>query len=230
MNVTAVITAGGSGKRFGTPTPKQFLPLLGLPILVRSVQAFERCTEVEEIVITVPEAQLASYNPSTFHSYDIRKVVKAIVGGESRQESVHLGLRAIDWPCDVVAIHDASRPLIHGKLISASLLSLEGWDGSVVAVPVHDTLKEVSSPPKIDRTVERTHLWAMQTPQVFRFPWILKAYDQAAKDSFRATDDAQVAERFGGKVRVLEGDPRNLKITFNNDLRMAEALLKGEVE
>ena len=226
MNATAVITAGGTGTRIGNKTPKQFLPLLGIPMIVRTARSFERCSMIEKIVVTLPKNELRNYPTTFFQKHDLRKIVRVVEGGKTRQESVHCALRAIEWPCNTVAIHDAARPLITPEMISEGLQALDGWDGAITALAIRDTIKEVKETPKIDRTLSREKLWAMQTPQMFRFPYILEAYDRAEKETFKATDDAQVAEHFGGKIRVVEGRSRNFKITLPEDWTMAEAILK----
>ncbi|MCB0379584.1 MAG: 2-C-methyl-D-erythritol 4-phosphate cytidylyltransferase, partial [Bdellovibrionales bacterium] len=150
----------------------------------------------------------------------------------TRQDSVHKGLKAIDeqgLTCNYVSIHDAARCLITPKVIDESILACLDCDGAIVAEPVRDTLKKVNHT-TILKTVSRENLWAMQTPQVFKFPLIFKAYQNAYKKGLKATDDAQLAEFEGGSIQVVRGDVSNIKITYPEDMTFAETLLKSRYE
>lgn len=226
MTVTAVIAAGGSGVRFGRSVPKQFLPIRNVPMIVHTLRAFERTRAIDRIVVTLPAADLDRLAPAELRRFGLSKVVRVVPGGASRQASVGLGLEAVDGSPDLVAIHDAARCCVTPGLIERTVRACDGWDGAIAALPVRDTLKRVAGE-WIDRTEPREGLWAMQTPQVFRFPFLRDAYRAAAHKGVEGTDDASLAERFGGRIRVVEGSTRNFKVTYEEDLALAELLLEG---
>jgi 2-C-methyl-D-erythritol 4-phosphate cytidylyltransferase len=224
VKASCLITAGGLGIRFGRELPKQFQPLAGAPMIVHTIRAFEKASTIDRIVVVLPAAYLDRVSPKERKTFGLSKVSRAMAGGETRQDSVGNGLEAIDWNPEYVAIHDAARCLVTPELIDRTVRACEGWDGAIAALPVGDTLKRVKDN-QILQTEPRENLWAMQTPQVFRFFLIRDAYRKAKADKFQATDDAALAERSGARVRVVEGDSRNSKITYPEDLAMAECLL-----
>ncbi len=227
MNATAIITAGGTGERFGGQIPKQFIEIAGLPMIVHTLRAFESAGSIDHVVVVLPKRHVGEMTSAILERYAIQKVRAVVPGGETRQASVGCGLEAIDWDPACVAIHDAARCLITTELIDRTVKACEGWDGAILALPVRDTLKRVEGQ-IILKTEPRENLWAMQTPQVFRFPFIRDAYRKASAVRFAATDDAAVAEFSGGRIRVVEGGARNLKVTYSEDLLLAERLLTGE--
>jgi 2-C-methyl-D-erythritol 4-phosphate cytidylyltransferase len=227
MTATAVIAAGGSGKRFGLKTPKQFLPIHGIPMIFHTLRAFERASSIDRIIAVLPEEDLARLNEKELRKYGITKIVCAVKGGDTRQASVGNGLEAVEGNPDFVAIHDAARCLVTPELIDRTVAACEAWDGAIASLPVRDTLKLVDGE-HILRTEPREQLWGMQTPQVFRYTFIRDAYRKAATEGFAATDDAAVAEHAGGRVRVVKGATQNLKITYPEDLRIAERILEDK--
>jgi 2-C-methyl-D-erythritol 4-phosphate cytidylyltransferase len=226
VKATAIITAGGTGSRLKGAIPKQFLSIAGRPMIFHTLRAFERAETIDRIIAVLPKEEIDRLKPSELAHYDIRKVVNIVAGGETRQASVGCGLEAVSGSPLYVAIHDAARCLVTPDLIDRTVNACEGWDGAIAALPVRDTIKRVEKE-RIVKTEPRETLWAMQTPQVFRFLFIRDAYREALAAKFSATDDAAVAERAKGKVRVVEGSTRNLKVTFEEDLKLAETLLKG---
>lgn len=224
MKNYGLITAGGRGVRLGFDQPKQFLQLLGKPMIVHTLLAFENAAKIDAIVVTLPKEEVSSFEKTYVEPFGIKKFSKAVAGGDTRQLSVKNGLDSIDG-CQFVAIHDAARCLIKPETIDAAILECASCDGVIVAEPVRDTLKKVDGL-EIKNTVPRENLWAMQTPQVFRHDFIAKAYREAEKAGLQATDDAQVAELSKGKVHVLKCEHENMKITFPKDIPVAEVLLK----
>lgn len=225
MKATAVIAGGGSGNRFGSSTPKQFTMIAGAPLLIHTLRAFEKASAIEQVVVVLPQADLSFMEKSQLERYEISKVCSVVSGGQTRQASVTKGLEAILWRTDYVAIHDAARCMVTPDLIDRTVSACVNWDGVVLALPVRDTLKRVDGQ-KIIRTESRENLWGMQTPQVFRFPFILDAYRTANAKGLDATDDAAVAEAAGGMVRVVEGLTRNFKVTYREDLNLVERILR----
>ena len=213
-----VIPAGGSGRRMGG-VRKQYLELAGQPVLLHSVRAFLDHPAVSWVIVALPPEDLAR-PPRT-----LPRGVTVVAGGAERGDSVRLGLDAVPAAADVVLIHDAARPLVGRDVIDRALEAAARGVGAVAAIPVSDTLKRVGEGSTIDGTVERAGLWRAQTPQAFPRRMIVDAYARAAAEGVTATDDAALVERFGGRVVVVKGSLRNLKVTTPEDLRLAELLL-----
>lgn len=236
--VIAIVPAAGMGKRFGPGTKKPFQDLSGKPLIVWSLEALESVHEIEEIIPVLMKEDM-EYGQRVFEDYRLRKVKKIAPGGKERQDSVYNGLRLIDDKKSIVLIHDGVRPLIEKELIEKAIMELqtshetsvkegEGFDGVVLGVPVKDTIKELKAG-FIRKTLKRESLWAIQTPQIFPLKKILNAYEKAAKESFYSTDDSALLERYGGKVKVVAGSYRNIKITTPEDLEIAEFLLSRAI-
>jgi 2-C-methyl-D-erythritol 4-phosphate cytidylyltransferase len=172
------------------------------------------------VVAAVPEDLVADASEL---AADLSEV-KLVTGGSSRQESVAKGLAWID--SEIVVVHDAARPLAPAGLVSKALDALGDRDGAVVALPMDETLKEVEAGAVV-ATVDRSRLWTVQTPQVFRASTLRLAYERARVDGFAGTDDAQLVERSGGKIAVVEGERSNLKLTYEEDFELAERWLRS---
>lgn len=170
----------------------------------------------DPLVVVVPEGSWTD----RLSGYDVRTVL----GGDERQRSVRNGLSLVDT--DHVVVHDAARPFATPELLRSLLGALDEADGAVLAVPVADTLKEVRDG-RVIRTVERSSLWAVQTPQAFHTEVLKTVHDKARVDGFDGTDDAQLVERYGGTMRIVEGSRDNLKLTYPEDWRVAEAMVEG---
>jgi 2-C-methyl-D-erythritol 4-phosphate cytidylyltransferase len=235
MKTIAIITAGGQGKRIAGvhpegihpkgKLPKQFLMLKDKPILAHTVDKFERCELIDEIILVVPEGYLEYCSRAIVDQYGFKKVRKVICGGKERQDSVYLGLKACPNNTSIVVIHDGVRPLISSDKISESIEISEEKRAVVLAVPVKDTVKRVEHG-NIITTLDRDKLWLTQTPQTFEYKLILDAYKKAEEDNFVGTDDSALVERLGYEVTILEGDYKNIKITTAEDLTIAEKLLE----
>lgn len=223
LALRVVVTAAGSSRRMGGGN-KLLLPLHGKPVLVHTLGLFHRMPEVEEIVVSAPPGQEATY-ADLFREHGLDGVRKVVPGGAERQHSIHEALLALRAdPGDVVAVHDGARPLVTPELVRSLLAGLEGWDGAIPGVPVKDTIKRVDAEGAVLETLTRAELVAVQTPQVFRLDRLLQAYALAEQDGHLGTDDASLVEWAGGRVRVVEGDYRNLKITTAEDLVLAQGL------
>jgi 2-C-methyl-D-erythritol 4-phosphate cytidylyltransferase len=225
----ALIPAAGMGKRMGASINKQYLQLDGMPIVARTITVFEQSPEIEAIYLVIPEAEIPYCREHVVEACGFRKVVQIIPGGRERQNSVMNGLRAMRPQLaddDVVVIHDGVRPLITPELLLESIAVACSDAGALVAVPAKDTIKVVRDGIVTD-TPDRETLWQAQTPQSFRFATIFAAHIAAEQDCFMGTDDASLVERGGGKVRIVRGDYRNIKITTPEDLVLAESFLAG---
>ncbi len=236
--VIAIVPAAGMGKRFGPGTKKPFQNLSGKPLIVWSLEALESVHEIEETIPVLMKEDM-EYGQRVFEEYGLRKVKMIAPGGKERQDSVYNGLRLVDDKKSIVLIHDGVRPLIDKVLIEKAIMELhashgtsvkegESFDGVVLGVPVKDTIKELEAG-FIKKTLKRESLWAIQTPQIFPLGKILDAYEKAAKENFYSTDDSALLERYGGKVKVVAGSYRNIKITTPEDLEIAEFLLNRAI-
>ncbi len=218
MSVSAVITAGGSGQRFGAK--KQYCQLAGIPILQRTVSIFAAHPSVDQIVVVVPadELKLTAELLADFN-------VTITSGGPSRQTSVHNGLK-LAAASDLVLIHDGVRPLVTAEVISRVLTDIDGYDGCIPALPVTDTIK-MTADGVIQKTVPRDNLYTAQTPQAFITDSIITAHEQTKGE---ATDDSALIEERGGRVKITMGDPENIKVTHPEDIKRAEEILRWRSE
>jgi len=226
MHVVALIPAAGRGRRMGSEKNKAFLPLGGIPLLTRTLQKFEACSGVDEVLPLVPEGDVPLWSEEIFHRSSLKKVFKILPGGPERQDSVYGGLKAIGSQADFVIIHDGVRPFVSPELVERALLETRRHRAVVVALRAGDTVKEVSGEGEVLRTLDRSRLWIIQTPQSFELGLIVRAHEKAREEGFCGTDDASLVERLGIPVRVIEGSRFNLKITTPEDLILGEALLK----
>jgi 2-C-methyl-D-erythritol 4-phosphate cytidylyltransferase len=218
----AVLVAAGAGGRLGLDRPKAFAALAGRPLLAESLDRLDRCPWVDAIVVAAPAGW---EEPAILLSEELAasKVVSCVTGGATRAESVRAALEDVGHEALVVLVHDAARPLLSDELVERVLGPLsEGYDGVVPALPVPDTLKRVEGPLVVE-TVSREGLVGAQTPQAFLAPALRAAY---AGDVTGATDCAYLVERNGGRVAFVDGDPRLLKVTTQEDLRLVESWLR----
>jgi 2-C-methyl-D-erythritol 4-phosphate cytidylyltransferase / 2-C-methyl-D-erythritol 2,4-cyclodiphosphate synthase len=224
MHVTAIIAAGGRGRRLGAGVPKQLLQVGGRPILQWSVDAFLACDEVSEVVVVIPPALVAE-PPSYLRS----PRVVLVAGGERRQDSVANGFDAVPETAEVVLVHDAARPFVDRDTIVRAI-SAAGQDGAAIAaLPASDTVKwaptsEAGHGRLVERTLARESVFLAQTPQAFRRSVLADAI-ALGRTGIEATDEAALAERAGHPVRVVEGSRRNIKVTTVDDLVIAEGLV-----
>jgi 2-C-methyl-D-erythritol 4-phosphate cytidylyltransferase/2-C-methyl-D-erythritol 2,4-cyclodiphosphate synthase len=233
MSVSAIIAAGGRGTRLGAPVPKQLLQIGGRPILQWSVETFLATPGVDHLVTVLPPELLVS--PP---EYLRRERVRLVEGGERRQDSVARGLDAVSPDTTLVAVHDAARPLVEIDLIERTIAAAAEAGAAIAALPARDTVKECrrqdaasdgSAPaggpvPFVARTLPRESIYLAQTPQAFRRD-VLEQAVRLGREGVEATDEAALAERAGFRVRLVEGSPRNMKITSPEDLVIAEALV-----
>ena len=223
LKAAAIIPAGGLGKRIGLGTPKQFTCLAGIPLLVHTLRAFEHVAAITAIIVAAP-ADYLQHTRQLVEQYGLRKV-KVVAGGELRQDSVKAGLAHVPPECDFVAVHDGARPLISPELIRACLKAAQKNGAAMAAIPIKDTIKEVTADQFIVRTIDRKTLWQAQTPQVVRTDTLRKAFAAAAERSFIGTDEASFLELINVQMSVVEGSEQNIKITRPGDLLIAEAIL-----
>lgn len=221
MRCGAVIVAAGSASRMGG-IDKVMAALGGEPMIARTVRAFQQCGAIADIVIvTRPDL----IRPISALCAQMDKVRMVVAGGQSRQESVALGLNALPKGVELAAVHDGARPLITDAVIDRTVRAANSYGAAAPAVPVKDTIKVVRGGLVTD-TPDRASLQAVQTPQVFDFDLLRGALKKAAEDAAAVTDDCSAVERLGMAVKIVEGDERNLKVTTPMDLKIAEMLLE----
>lgn len=217
-----VVVAAGQGSRLGGEVPKQFLPVGGIPVLLRAIRPFASHPEVARVVVVLAAAH--AERPPEFLAPLAGSGLTIVAGGRERSDSVAAGLRALPSDCEIVLVHDGARPFVERRVIDAVIAHARTGDGAVAAVPVSDTLKAEAAddPTRVSRTVARDGLWRAQTPQGFPRRLLEQAY--AGERPITATDDASLVEACGAVVRLVPDSPRNLKITTHEDLALAEAL------
>jgi 2-C-methyl-D-erythritol 4-phosphate cytidylyltransferase len=225
MRTLAIILAGGAGKRMGASTNKQFLVLDNKPIIVHTLQIFEECKAVDGVYLVVNQKDLPIIQEEILETYRFNKLMKLVIGGRLRQDSVRNGLEAIENPCDIVIIHDGARPFVAPSFIERGIYLMEMFDAVIPALPVKDTVKVVSKEGFVVKTLERDSLWHVQTPQTFKYELIVRAYREGMAKKLYGYDDATFLEFLGKKVKVVEGSPYNIKITTPEDLIIAKGIL-----
>jgi len=230
--VGVVIVAAGQGRRLGGGTPKQYRELGGVPLLLRALRPFTSHPDVAHTVVVLPPVDAA--RPPVWLADLLGSELSVAAGGAERGDSVAHGLAALPGSCSVVLVHDAARPLVEQGMIDGVIAVARRGEGAVPALPVGDTLKEAAeggrqagedAGPLVARTVPRERLWRAQTPQGFPRAVLEEAHARARHDGLQGTDDAMLVERLGGRVRLVPGSARNLKVTTEDDLRLAERLL-----
>lgn len=227
----AILAAGGTGSRMAAARPKQLLLLAGEPILVRSCRALLQVSSLAEIVVVAPAAYLEECQSvcRVFLCPQQMARLSFTPGGKTRQDSVRAGLARLSPDISLILVHDAARPLVTLDLVERCLDSAQHHGAAIAALAVTDTLKEVdAATDEIRTTLDRSHLWQAQTPQVVRRDLLEQAFNKALQDDFQGTDEASLLEHVGMTVRVVTGSQKNLKITRPEDLVLAEALLEQD--
>ncbi len=213
----------------GAQCPKQFLPLLGVPAVIRTLAAFDRAETVSSVVV-VCRVEDTTRMRALLKEWGIRKVCAVVPGGESRQESVAAGLEAIPPEAGYIAVHDGARALIRPEEIDACVRDCFETGASALGVPVKDTIKVTDLRHRVISTPDRSALWTVQTPQVFEKFLYLRALEEARRRGGDYTDDCQLAEGIGVPVHLCEGSYENIKLTTPEDLCLAEAILRKREE
>lgn len=226
QKVTAIVLAAGKGSRMNSDIPKQYLALLGKPVLFYSLQAFEE-SNVDNIILVTGSGEQDYCKKEIVEKYQLKKVTHIVEGGAERYHSVYHGLLAAEG-ADYVLIHDGARPLISTYVINEAIVKVEQTGACVVGMPVKDTIQLVDESGTIVSTPVRSRTWIAQTPQCFSYGLALSSYSKAIESGDRSiTDDAMVAQRYGNaKVVMLEGGYENIKVTTPEDIAVAECFLK----
>ncbi len=221
---SAVVLAAGSGRRFDDSRAKQFLEIRGESVLIRSVRVFQESELFDEIVVVTRAADTEGVR-KILHDAGMTKVIRVIAGGDTRQESAKRGFDAVSPVCTYVAIHDAARCLLTGGMLDAVMESAFVTGAAACAQRAVDTLKRTNGIGDILETIDRENCWQVQTPQVFLADMYRAAAYLAEKDHVLATDDCALCERLGFSVRLVDCGRTNMKITYPEDIVIAEAIL-----
>lgn len=219
MQLSVVLLAGGSGKRMNSATPKQFLPLRGKPIISYSYEFFCTLSYISEIIVVCHE-DYRDFFPLPSHL-----PVRFALPGKERQDSVENGVKELRSKEGLVCIHDGARPFISFLNMDNLIKEAFAHNGAICAVKAKNTIKQVGPGNFIEKTLDRSLLWEMQTPQIVPIPKLLEGFKISKENNIPVTDDAQLVELTGTSVKLVEGSNFNIKITTNEDLLFAEAIL-----
>jgi len=220
----AVVPAAGVGRRMKSGQPKQLIMLGHRPILIHTLIRLAACPLLKDLVVAAP-AKFIEEIKDLIDSYGVAKVRAVVAGGATRQESVSLGLAALDPACDYVVIHDGVRPLVDRPTLDRVMTAAREIGAVTAGIPVQDTLAGVDKKRFIGSMPSRSRLWQVQTPQAFWRPLLAEAQAQAREDDHLGTDEAGLVVRLGRPVRMVAGSPLNLKLTTPQEFKLAEAIL-----
>lgn len=223
--LAVVVAAAGTGSRMGGKIKKQFLLLNSKPVLYYSLKVFEEMDLVDEVILVTHSQELDYCKKEIVEKFGFGKVKAVVAGGATRQQSVWNGLQSLIKEPHIVAIHDGARPLVTEALILVLLKAAREWGAAIPGVPIRDTVKMVDGDGFVVRTLDRSVIMGIQTPQAFNYKELVKAYQMAGEEQFEASDDASLFERYIGRVKVVAGDYANLKITTREDLIITEGLI-----
>jgi len=226
LKTSAIIVAAGKGRRMGKDYNKQYIILGDKPIVAHTLEVFEQNSLIDEIILVVGKDEIALVKQDVIEKYNFKKVVSIIEGGDQRQDSVYNGLRAVNNECDIVLVHDGARPFVTDNIIEEGINVVNEAGACIAAVPVKDTIKVVNANMDVVNTPARETLWAIQTPQVFKYKLIMNAYEKLQNSDIKVTDDAMLIEALGHTVKIINGSYENIKITTPEDLIVGEGILK----
>jgi len=225
--VSAIIVAAGKGSRMKGSMRKQYLDLLGRPVLAHSLVAFDSCNLVEEIFIVIPEEDIEYCQNKILSLLELNRRINLVSGGAKRQDSVYKGLKAITRHTETVVIHDGARPFVQPEVLKKCILGSKNFGACILGTPASDTLKSVYKSDLIETTIPRENIWLAQTPQAFQYDLILNAHEAARRDGYVGTDDASLVERLGVDVKIISSGGFNIKITRKEDLAVAKAMVEA---
>ena len=224
--VYAIIVAAGKGIRMSDSVRKQYIALDGMPMLSRTLGVFNHCDLIDRIIVAVPEDDIDFCRNEIIPAANMGKDPILVIGGARRQDSVYNSLKTIETDDGVVLIHDGVRPFVNPEHLVACIKGAQKHGACILGIPAFDTVKHVNTKNEIIQTQKRDRLWLAQTPQAFQLQLIKKAHEIAKKEGFMGTDDASLVERLGGVVKIIPGSRSNIKITNQEDLKLAQALLQ----
>ncbi len=219
MEFYAIIPAAGSGVRFSTKTPKQFIKFNGKELIIHTLEKFEAVKRINSIVIST-KLEYFNHLYRLIRKHRIKKVTKIIEGGKTRQESVFNALQTLRCKSgDRIIIHDSVRPFVTPRLIMNLIRKCESYNCIIPGLRITDTIKKTDSRAYVVATIQRDNVWQIQTPQLFRFDELMNSFKNALNKNFIGTDEASLLEFAGYKVKIIEGEKSNIKITVKEDLK-----------
>ena len=220
MSIKVIIPASGSGVRFGSKTPKQFLKIDGMEILAKTISIFHSVKLIDEIIISTKKEYFNKIK-SIIKKNNFFKVIKIVEGGKLRQDSVYKGLMNLNCEDkDFILVHDAVRPFISPKKIIELIREVKIHKCVILGLPVNETIKKIDKNFFVNKTIEREDLYSIQTPQAFQYGILKKSFEKVMKDKFIGTDESSIVEHSGFKVKIIEGEKGNIKITVKEDLNV----------
>lgn len=222
--------AAGKGKRMNKDYNKQYILLDDKPIVAHTIQVFEDSSYIDEIILVVASGEVELASKSIVNRYGFEKITHVLEGGAERQDSVKIGLNAVDEDSEIILVHDGARPFVEEGIIEESIHIAREFGAAIAAVPVKDTIKIINEAMEVTSTPKRETLWAIQTPQVFKSELLKKAYEKLDNMNPIATDDSMLVERLGHAVKIISGSYENIKITTPEDLLLGIGILKNRAE
>lgn len=229
VDARLLVPAAGMGRRLGAPRPKALAEIAGEALIVRTMSRFEPLGLVDDSVVVYPPGYEENFRAVLQEAFP-RCRIHLCEGGAERQESVSRGLALVDPQADLILIHDAARPFVEADTIQAAISAADEYGAATVATPAVDTILEADGNGFLSRTPDRKHVWACQTPQVFRLDVIRAAHARAARAGTSFTDDATLVHSYGGRVKIVSGSAKNFKITTEEDARHADYLIRRRAE
>lgn len=222
---SAIVLGAGQGTRMHSNVRKQFIEVLGKPVIAYALDAFQQCDYVDEIILVVSKEDIV-YANDIVKAFELDKVKKIVSGGKRRQDSVLCGLKEISDKADIVTVHDGARPLVRTEDIKNVIDDALVFDAATLGVKAKDTMKMIDENNTVLSTLNREFLYSIQTPQVFRREVLLQGYENAMENELEFTDDSSLVEATGVSVKVTEGSYDNIKITTPEDLIYMEAMVE----
>jgi 2-C-methyl-D-erythritol 4-phosphate cytidylyltransferase len=227
--VHAIIVAAGKGIRMKDSVRKQYIALDGISILRHTLNIFDSCQRVSHIILVIPKEDFDFCRNDILMTTKLQKDINLVAGGPERQDSVYSGLQVVEPNDGVVVIHDGVRPFVRQEHIVACIRGAAEFGACILGIPAFDTVKQVNAKNEIVQTHKRETLWLAQTPQAFRAKLIKKAHEAAKQEGFIGTDDSSLVERLGRTVKIIPGSRNNIKITSQEDLELARAILQSSL-
>lgn len=224
--VSVIIAAAGMSNRMGSKMNKQFIWINEKPILAHTIEKFENCRYIDEIILVSKEEEIEYCRKEIVKRYKFKKVSNIIRGGQERQDSIYNGILALNEKSDIVLTHDGARPFVKIENIEQGIRGVLEFGACVIGVPVTDTIKVLEENGIVKNTPNRSTLWQAQTPQCFLKEIITDGYNNAIKDGYFGTDDSSIVEAVGYEVKMIKGSYENIKITTPEDIIIAESFFK----
>jgi len=224
--VSVIIAAAGMSNRMGSKINKQFISIDNKPILAHTLEKFEKCKYIDEIIVVSKEEEVEYCRKQIVKKYGFKKVTNIVRGGKERQDSVYNGILALNERTDIVLTHDGARPFVKLESIEEGVRGVVEYGACVIGVPVKDTIKVITQSNEVHHTPKRDLLWAAQSPQCFWVQLLKEGYEMASEEGIIGTDDSSLVEKIGQPIKMIMGSYDNIKITTPEDLIIADSFLK----